>query len=106
MFIKTISLFTLTQGHKNFNVPVLNRLYRRSEISLGKTRLGCDMLICYNEGPRWLRYLRVVPVEGEPVEAFQLVFPECVAVPVFPGALQLFPVSGRGPILDTVDCHC
>lgn len=45
--------------------------------------------------------LRVVPVEGEPVEAFQLVFPECVAVSVFPGALQLFPVGCRRPILQT-----
>lgn len=45
--------------------------------------------------------LRVVPVESQPVEAFELVFPECVAVPVIPGALQLFPVSCRRPILHT-----
>lgn len=46
-------------------------------------------------------HLRVVPVESQPVEAFELVFPECVAIPVFSGALQLFPVGCRRPILDT-----
>lgn len=45
--------------------------------------------------------LRVVPVESQPVEAFELVFPECIAVPVFSGALQLFPVGCRRPILET-----
>ena len=44
--------------------------------------------------------LRVVPVEGEPVEAFQLVLPEFVAVPVIHGALQLLPFGCRGPFLD------
>lgn len=44
--------------------------------------------------------LRVVPVESKPVEAFQLIFPECIPVPVVPGALQLFPVSCMWPILD------
>lgn len=45
--------------------------------------------------------LRVVPVESQPVQAFELVFPECIAIPVFSGALQLFPVGCRRPILDT-----
>ena len=51
---------------------------------------------------RWGRgggHLRVVPVEGQPVEAFQLVLPECVAVPVFSGALQFLPVCRKRPIL-------
>ena len=45
------------------------------------------------------RDLRVVPVEGEPVEAFELVLPERVAVLVVSRALQLFPVGGVRPIL-------
>lgn len=51
-------------------------------------------------------HLRVVPVEGQPVEAFQLVLPECVAVPVVSGALQFLPVCCERPILHTWSHSC
>lgn len=43
----------------------------------------------------------VVPVEEQPVDTLQLVFPETVPVPVLPRLLQLLPVTRWGALLKT-----
>lgn len=75
------------RGPLNVHLGLLNEVRQSDSFKLNK--LNAD--------------LRVVPVEGEPVEAFQLVFPECVGILVANGALQLLPVGWSWTILDAQD---
>jgi len=46
-----------------------------------------------------IAYIRVVPVEEQPVDSLQLVFPERIAVFIFSGTLGFLPVTGGRSLL-------
>lgn len=46
-----------------------------------------------------IAYIRVVPVEEQPVDSLQLVFPERIAIFIFSGTLGFLPVTGRRSLL-------
>jgi len=44
-------------------------------------------------------HVPIVPVEQEPVKSFQLVFPELIAIFIFPGLFYLLPRVWRWSVL-------
>ncbi len=55
---------------------------------------------CMNERCSWvIAYIRVVPIEEQPVDSLQLVFPERIAVFIFSGILGFLPVAGGRSLL-------